>query len=78
TIRTLVTAGVGLGLMREDVAFAAQSAGEVCVWRTARPTTALSFIYLRERANDPVIAAMANVVRTIWLDAGAQESAGAA
>ncbi|MEO7727524.1 MAG: LysR family transcriptional regulator, partial [Burkholderiales bacterium] len=33
TIRTLITAGVGLGLMREDLAFAAQSAGEVCVWR---------------------------------------------
>jgi DNA-binding transcriptional LysR family regulator len=78
TIRTLITAGVGLGLMREDMAFAAQSAGEVCVWRKARPTTALSFIYLRERASDPVIAAMENVVRRIWLDAGVQDSAGAA
>ena len=72
TIRTLITAGVGLGLMREDLAFAAQSAGEVCVWRRARPTTGLSFIYLRERAGDPVIAAMENVVRKIWLDTGAQ------
>jgi len=74
TIRTLITAGVGLGLMREDMAFAAQSAGEVCVWRKARPTTALSFIYLRERASDPVIAAMENVVRKIWLDGGVRES----
>ena len=46
--------------------------------RKARPTTALSFIYLRERASDPVIAAMENVVRRIWLDAGVQDSAGAA
>lgn len=76
TIRTLIIAGVGLGLMREDLAFAAQSAGEVCVWRTARPTTALSFIYLRERAGDPVIAAMENVVRRIWLETGAQYRAG--
>jgi DNA-binding transcriptional LysR family regulator len=73
TIRTLITAGVGLGLMREDLAFAAQSAGEVCVWRKARPTTTLSFIYLRERASDPVIAAMENVVRRIWLDVGVQD-----
>lgn len=78
TIRTLITAGVGLGLMREDLAFAAQSAGEVCVWRKARPTTALSFIYLRERASDPVIAAMENVVRRIWLDVGVQDRADSA
>jgi DNA-binding transcriptional LysR family regulator len=75
TIRTLITAGVGLGLMREDLAFAAQSAGEVCVWRRARPTTALSFIYLKERAADAVIVAMENVVRKIWLDDTARESA---
>ena len=75
TIRTLITAGVGLGLMREDLAFAAHSAGEVCVWRKARPTTALSFIYLRERASDAVVAAMENVVRSIWLDAGTGERA---
>ena len=78
TIRTLITAGVGLGLMREDLAFAAHSAGEVCVWRKARPTTALSFIYLRERATDPVIAAMENVVRKIWLDIGVQHRADSA
>jgi DNA-binding transcriptional LysR family regulator len=78
TIRTLITAGVGLGLMREDLAFAAQSAGEVCVWRKARPTTGLSFIYLREREADPVIAAMVNVVRKIWLETGASERSGAA
>jgi hypothetical protein len=44
------------------------------VWRKARPTTALSFIYLRERASDPVIAAMENVVRKIWLVGGVRES----
>jgi DNA-binding transcriptional LysR family regulator len=71
TIKSLIAAGVGLGLMREDLAFVAQSAGEVCVWRKARPTTTLSFIYLRERESDPVIAAMQNVVRKIWLEGGA-------
>jgi DNA-binding transcriptional LysR family regulator len=75
TIKSLITAGVGLGLMREDLAFVAQSAGEVCVWRKARPTTSLSFIYLRERDSDPVIAAMENVVRKIWLEGGAQSRA---
>ena len=69
TIKTLVTAGVGQGLMRADLAFAAQSVGEVCIWSKARPTTTLSFIYLREREGNPVIAALSNVVRKIWLDA---------
>ena len=78
TIRTLITAGVGLGLMREDLAFAAHSAGEVFVWRKARPTTALSFIFLRERASDPVIAAMENVARKIWLDVGVRDRADSA
>ncbi|MEO5764268.1 MAG: LysR family transcriptional regulator [Casimicrobiaceae bacterium] len=72
TIASLIAAGVGLGLMREDLAFAAQSAGQVCVWREARPTTTLSFIYLRERESDPVIVAMENAVRKIWLDGNAQ------
>ncbi len=71
TIASLVAAGVGLGLMREDLAFAAQSAGEVCVWREARPTTTLSFIYLRERESDPVIVAMENAIRKIWLEGDA-------
>lgn len=72
TIKSLIAAGVGLGLMREDLAFVAQSAGEVCVWRKARPTTTLSFIYLNDRATDPVIVAMRNVVRKIWLESNGQ------
>lgn len=75
TIKTLITAGVGLGLMREDLAFAAQSAGEVCVWSKARPTSTLSFIYLREREGDAVVAALGNVVRKIWLDNRANDRA---
>lgn len=67
TINSLIAAGVGLGLMREDLAFAAQSAGHVWVWRNARPTTTLSFIHLNERKSDPVVAAMADVVRSIWV-----------
>lgn len=72
TIASLIAAGVGLGLMREDLAFAAQSAGEVFVWREARPTTTLSFIYLRERESDPVIVAMESAIGKIWLEGNAQ------
>lgn len=78
TIKNLITSGVGLGLMREDLAFVAQSAGEVCIWRKARPTTTLSFIYLREREADPVIATMKSVVCKIWLEDNTKSHAGSA
>ncbi len=66
TIKNLVTAGVGLGLMREDLAHEAAAAGEVCVWNGPGLQTRLSFVYLRERESDPVIMTMENVVREIW------------
>lgn len=69
TIKNLVAAGVGLGLMREDLAHEAQASGEVCVWDGPGLQTRLSFVYLRERESDPVIMTMENVVREIWFKA---------
>jgi DNA-binding transcriptional LysR family regulator len=75
TIKNLVAAGVGLGLMREDLARAAQAAGEVFVWQRARLQTRLSFVYLQSREGDPVIAAMEAVVREAWSSAAPQQPA---
>lgn len=69
TIKNLVAAGVGLGLMREDLAHEAQASGEVCVWDGPGLQTRLSFVYLRERESDPVIMTMESVVREIWFKA---------
>ncbi len=68
TIRSLVASGLGLGLVREDLAFVAANSKEVSVWQKMRPTTALSFIRLAERSNDVVIKTMENVLRGIWLE----------
>lgn len=66
TISTLVKAGIGLGLMREDLARAAAAAGEVLIWEGAPLATQLSFLYARGRDTDPVIAALLEAVAEIW------------
>jgi DNA-binding transcriptional LysR family regulator len=65
-ISTLVGAGVGVALMREDLAREKEAAGEVCLWRDVRVTTTLWFVYLAERAHDPAIAALLDVLRDVW------------
>ncbi|MEP7083593.1 MAG: LysR family transcriptional regulator [Betaproteobacteria bacterium] len=69
-VDSLVVAGVGIALMREDVALEKQAAGEICLWNDIRMPTTLWFIYLREREEDPAIRALLEVEREIWgLDA---------
>jgi DNA-binding transcriptional LysR family regulator len=65
-IRALVTAGVGIGLMREDLAIAAQNAGEVMILGEEKAFTMLSFIYHANRQHDPAIQAAVAVLRKIW------------
>jgi DNA-binding transcriptional LysR family regulator len=67
-IRSLVVAGLGVALMREDMALEAAAAGELCLWGDVRVETTLSFIHPRERTDDPVIHALVEVVRGIWSD----------
>ena len=65
-ISSLVASGVGLSLMREDVALAREAAGEICLWDQGRSTTTLWFIHLHERAEDPVIRALLDGLRDTW------------
>ena len=65
-LANLVESGVGLSLMREDLAFEKARAGLVAVWPRMRVATQLRFIYLRERAHDPAIAALCDVLREVW------------
>lgn len=63
---SLVVSGVGIALMREDLAFEKARAGQICLWRDVRLTTKLQFVYLREREQDPVIRAMLDVLTDVW------------
>jgi len=65
-ISSLVTAGVGISLMREDAALAQAEAGTLCVYGDARLPTPLAFIHARERHGDPALRALTDVVRDVW------------
>ena len=66
SISTVVKAAVGLGLMREDLACAAEAGGEVCIWQRAAARTQLSFVYARGREDDAVIATLLATLATVW------------
>jgi DNA-binding transcriptional LysR family regulator len=65
-ISSLVVAGLGVSLMREDIARAQAKAGEIALWNGPRLLTSLQFLYAREREDEPVIAALIEVVRDVW------------
>ena len=65
-IANLVVSGVGLSLIREELALEKEAAGEVCLWRDVRLETTLWFIYLRAREDDPVIRTLLDVLRDTW------------
>ena len=66
TLRSLVSAGVGLTLMREDEAERGTRNGAYAVWQEAAGAIPLCFAYQRRRANDPVIKALAGIVCGVW------------
>jgi len=65
-IANLVASGVGLSLIREELALEKQAAGEMCLWRDVRLETDLWFIYRVGRRSDPAIRAMREVLAGTW------------
>ncbi len=65
-LNNLILSGVGLSLMREDQALAAQANGDVIIWGNTRLTTKLWFIYPTEQSHDPVISGIVDVISDIW------------
>ncbi|MBK7791092.1 MAG: LysR family transcriptional regulator [Betaproteobacteria bacterium] len=65
-ISALVVGGLGVALMREDLAIAAEAAGEVCLWPDARLATRLQFVFRAERARDPVLQGLLQVLDEMW------------
>jgi len=65
-IASLVVSGVGLSLIREELALEKEAAGEVCLWRDVRLDSTLWFIYPRARKDDPVIRALLDVIADTW------------
>lgn len=65
-ISSLVAAGLGVALMREDLARADEARGVLRIWGDARIGTRLAFLHRRERERDPSIHALRDVVRSVW------------
>jgi DNA-binding transcriptional LysR family regulator len=69
-VGSLVLSGVGMALMREDIAVAHEAAGEVCLWDGVQTTSTMWFIYQKEREGDPVIGALLDVLKEVWQQEG--------
>jgi DNA-binding transcriptional LysR family regulator len=64
---SLVTSGVGLCLMRDELAQAAAQRGEVIVWDGVRQDCPLTFIYPKSREQDPALVGLRQVLKDIWV-----------
>jgi DNA-binding transcriptional LysR family regulator len=65
-VSSLVASGLGIALIREDVAERMAAASEICLWGDARVATTLWFIYLQSREHDPVVGALLAVLEDLW------------
>lgn len=65
-MRTLVAAGVGVGLLREDLAREAAARGEVALFGEFKAPTSLAFAYAEGRSHDKAIQAVLGVLSGIW------------
>jgi DNA-binding transcriptional LysR family regulator len=66
SMRSLVAMGVGLCLLREDVAQEAARHGQMVVWPGARRACPLSLIHLKGRAGDALVDALRQAVLEAW------------
>ena len=62
----LVRSGLGMGLVREDLARAAADKGEIAVWPHGRIECALSFVFRTRAEHDPAIVGTLSVLRDHW------------
>lgn len=62
----LVRSGLGMGLLREDLALDAVEKGEVALWPHGRIEGKLTFIYKLSAEHDPSIVGMLSVLHEHW------------
>jgi DNA-binding transcriptional LysR family regulator len=68
-IRSLVVAGLGVALMRADLAQSLAASREACIWKGETLTTTLQFIWRAQAGRDPLMAALRKLVRAVWPEA---------
>ncbi|QJD99631.1 LysR family transcriptional regulator [Massilia forsythiae] len=66
----LVTQGIGLTLLREDVAIAGEAEGKITIWSPGMELDNLYFVYLDACKDSDLMRAIVPLIRRIWsLDA---------
>ena len=63
-VSSLVAAGLGIAVLREDLA--EQAAGAIAILGDTRIVTSLAFVHRRERDDDPAIRALRDMVGEVW------------
>ena len=63
---SLARAGVGLALVREELALQASERQEVVIWPHARVDAQMGFIYPHAAEHDPALVAALSVLRKVW------------
>lgn len=66
--RTMLEAGVGLGLVREDHALEAERRGAMALSPLARPVYPSHVAHLASRRDDPLIHAFVEAAAAVWPD----------
>ncbi len=66
-IRAGVISGLGLGLVREDLALEAAKAKRLIVRKDLKATATLLFAFAAERRNEPSIVMLNEAVRSVWM-----------
>lgn len=67
-LRSMIAAGVGLSLIRDDHAREMQRLGAVTVATHWETKSVLRLAYLQSRVQDPLIAAFAAATESVWTD----------
>jgi DNA-binding transcriptional LysR family regulator len=65
-ILSLVVAGLGMALMRRDIATERAQAGEVAIVEGETLPTTLQLLWHRPRGDEPAVATMREIVREVW------------
>lgn len=66
-INNLVESGVGISLIRDEIASQSSDAARSVVWPGHEITTTLWLVHAADRASDPLIAALLDVIGEIWM-----------
>jgi DNA-binding transcriptional LysR family regulator len=70
-INNLVESGVGISLVRDEIASQSADAGRSAIWPGSTVATKLWLVHSADRAGDPLLAALVEVLGEVWGDAGA-------